>query len=808
MGAADSPVMADETPAQVVDAGLGDWYTGLSSQDRVRVRRYVEGIDTSSPLGFLTDLMSRAVEDHNYKLAVTAGRYLEGADLGDAERFEATEGLIEGLFGSDAYDEARAMCLRNLDLYPRVSAELFPSGAPERLSCRNRLIDIMVGVEGDYDGAIAMLDRYLDMGLIDESERDYRRQSLKVHRMQRTFDNIFNYRRTERCPSGPADRPPMGSDRSASGTVRGAPGRSRRAPCALIIEQCISESMKKVDTGGLSFSDLRDEGKYYVDKSLLIKDILDTNERGVYLFTRPRRFGKTTNITMLDAFFNIEYAGNNWFDGLEISEHHEYDRFRNAYPVIFLRLSTLSFDSFEEFMSSLRSVLVEEYERHGFIFEPGFMTAGERNLYESMSDNTAPPSKVARGVLALCRMMNRHYGRKAVILIDEYDQAITNSFGRDHQERIADFTGRMMNASVKENPYRQLVYITGATQVAKAGFFTGANNLWIDNIFNTKSGERFGFTESEVRDALSYYGRPERFDEVRSWYDGYRFGDAEVYNPFSFMMYISKGFVPDSYWEHSGRNLPMGWMLQRADSIGFGTVSDLINGESVTETLHQSMSYEELRLSNTVDMFSLMAMTGYLNAFPNGDGTYDISIPNREVAGIVESMLALNRRVGDDLFVRFNSAVLDGDADAMVDALQEVLADGSYFDFTEEAHYGIVILTMLHGILRGYRVTAQKESGNGRVDLILEPRDAGTVPIIFELKVSDTEDALDRDAEAAIRQIHDRRYYPGMKGDVVLIGMSFFGKIVRGKVERFSPRWDVLTGHHVRGRRPSRGPWG
>lgn len=190
--------MADEIPKQVAEVGLGGWYEGLSSQDRVRVRRYLDGIDTGSELGFLTDLMARAVDDHNYKLAVTAGEHLEGMDLDDESRFRATEAMIEGLFGSDRFDEAKAMCLRNLDLYPTVSASFPPEG---RLSCRNRLIDIMVGIEGDYDGAFAMLDRYRTMGLIDDEELGYRKQSLKIHRMQKSFDNLFNYRPVQRRPS-------------------------------------------------------------------------------------------------------------------------------------------------------------------------------------------------------------------------------------------------------------------------------------------------------------------------------------------------------------------------------------------------------------------------------------------------------------------------------------------------------------------------------------------------------------------------------------------------------------------------------
>ena len=190
--------MADEIPSQISEAGLDDWYSGLTSQDRVRTRRYLDGIDTSSGVALLSDLIVRAVEDHNYKLAVTAGRFLDGMELSDYDRFKTTEIYIEGLFGADEYETAKAMCCRNLDLYPIVSGRIVEEngGVPQKLSCRNRLIDILVGVEGDYDDAYEVLDRYAEMGLIDEAERDLRKQSLKIHRMQRSFDNIFNLKKS------------------------------------------------------------------------------------------------------------------------------------------------------------------------------------------------------------------------------------------------------------------------------------------------------------------------------------------------------------------------------------------------------------------------------------------------------------------------------------------------------------------------------------------------------------------------------------------------------------------------------------
>ena len=557
-------------------------------------------------------------------------------------------------------------------------------------------------------------------------------------------------------------------------------------PIRFINTQSMESAMKQVNTGGLSFQDIRDGDKYYVDKSLLIKDMLDTDDRGVFLYTRPRRFGKTTNLTMLDAFFNLEYEGNTWFNDLAISGFPCYEKYKSKYPVVLLNLKELNSDSEEDLWDSICGAALDAMGPFTELLESGRMSKSEASSYGRLVGRSATKDEISRSILMLCKILSREFGRNVVVLIDEYDRVIANRFGSDVQTFVIDILSRFLSAILKDNRSLQMAYVTGITQVAKASIFSGLNNLSVNNVFSVKSDERFGFTEAEVRGLLSYYGHPENFDEARVWYDGYRFGNAEVYNPFSLMMYIQNEFRPDSYWNNSGRNTPMVWMLQRAGSIGLDTVAELINGHHAEVRLHPSMTYEELKMSNSEDLFSLMAMTGYLNAVPRDGDIYEISIPNREVIGIVDSLLGMNRRVGGEVFSRFNTAVLDGDVEAMEGALQSVLVDGSYFSLKDESSYENIILTMMHGILRGYRVTSQKESGNGRVDLILEPRCEGTVPIIMELKVSESEGSLEDDAAGAIGQIHDRRYYLGMKGDVILIGLAFCGKEVRGQVETIS----------------------
>lgn len=318
--------------------------------------------------------------------------------------------------------------------------------------------------------------------------------------------------------------------------------------------------MKKVNTSGLSFRDIREGGKYYVDKSLLIKDVLDTDDRRVFLYTRPRRFGKTTNLTMLDAFFNIEYKGNTWFDGLAISEHPDCMCQMSRYPVILLDLKDLAAEGNNDygiFISRVKKVLSDLYNRFTYLLDSPRIGDRDRRLFESVLYMDADENVLADAVRDLSRMLHLFHGERTVILVDEYNQSITQTFGDALQERVIGFLRLLLSSALKSNGDLQMAYVTGVMQVAKAGFFSGMNNISINNTFSVESDERFGFTEPEVRGILSYYGHPEKFDEARDWYDGYRFGDAEVYNPFSIMTYVQRGFQPDSYWRDSSRNTPM-----------------------------------------------------------------------------------------------------------------------------------------------------------------------------------------------------------------------------------------------------------
>ena len=539
---------------------------------------------------------------------------------------------------------------------------------------------------------------------------------------------------------------------------------------------------------GLSFAELRERDKYYVDKTMLIADILSQGDSNVYLFTRPRRFGKTTNLSMLDAFFNMKHKGNTWFDGLEISEHPEFDRYKNAFPVIHLNLNDTKAPDYDSFIDMMRDAVKDAYGHHKYLLDGPDADPDVADLFRSVKRKEISESSLVTSIKDLSGFIFDSTGKKPIILIDEYDCAVSDNFGEESHRATLDFLGRFLRSALKTNPNREMVYMTGVMQIAKESIFSDLNNVVVNNIFSKNpkdSDERFGFTESEVADILTYYGNPGKLDEVREWYDGYRFGNVDVYNPYSIMNYVRSGFEPDTYWANSGGDGIVRNLLDRIDDANLSTITDLVTGNVARVKLTESLVFKDV-YSSDESLFSLMAMTGYLNAVPVGDKKFDISIPNREVMGIVKDMAERLRPITDAGFIQFNQAVLAGDAGKIASLLEEFLMTTSYLnlsDKTPENPYEMMVVTLLIGLCERYTVRTEREMGLGRSDIIMTPKAQGDVGMIMELKIAKTEDDMDKGVDEALKQIHDMRYYSEMSGQVLLFGVCFHSKLAKAKSE-------------------------
>ncbi len=526
------------------------------------------------------------------------------------------------------------------------------------------------------------------------------------------------------------------------------------------------------------FKEVRENGYYFVDKTELISDILRDRAK-VFLFTRPRRFGKSLNLSMLDAFFNLRYAGNTWFDGLKISSRSETEDHKNTYPVICLNMKDLNDSDFSEFISDFKLTIRSVFRNFRYILDsetvPGDLIEDFRNALLGNLD----VSSAKRSVVMLCEILELHHGKKPIILIDEYDHPINGSYGKDAYESIMEFLKGFYSLTLKSNSHMSFAALTGVMQIAKEGIFSGLNNLKVDNIFGIKFDERYGFTASEVEELCSYYGRPEKFEEAKEWYDGYRFGSADIYNPWSVLNYIDSDFVPGKYWAGTSGNDIIDTLLKTSDDKIFEDLSILGNGGTVSKSLSATVAMGDLE-SEPDAIFSVLAVAGYLNAVPSGEDSFDLSIPNREMYSVfydhIRKFVFCGRK---DSYAGFLNALEAGDAAKVQEVLYNILSENyPFLLLKDEGDYHLILATMVLGRKGRYTVTVDRESGNGRHDIIMKTRYPRYPNIVVEVKKTgkDSEAESERLAHEALEQIGQKDYCKGLTGRTFLYGISFNSK--------------------------------
>lgn len=532
-----------------------------------------------------------------------------------------------------------------------------------------------------------------------------------------------------------------------------------------------------IPIGVKDFKEIRDDGYYFVDKSELISDIIQ-DKRKVFLFTRPRRFGKSLNLSMLDAFFNLEYKGNNWFDGLKINSHPESDRFRNRYPVISLGMKFPDVEDYDLFLAKVRGVLSRLFANYSYLKDSDKVPENLRELFFGEDPTYFDEQKVRDSILTLCLMLYKHHGVKPIVLIDEYDNAINNAYGKGSYSKVTRFISDFYSTTLKDNDYLTFAVMTGVTQIAKEGIFSGLNNLRVNNIFSVKFDERYGFTESEVKELCTYYGHPENFGEAKEWYDGYRFGNADIYNPWSVLFYVKEDFNPETYWAGTSGNDIIDTLLKNADETVLKDLTHLGNGETITRHLVPSISMSDLETESDA-IFSVLAVAGYLNAVPCGDG-HLLSIPNREMYSVFyEHIRKFVFRSGVDTYAEFLSALENCDIKTIEDKLYGFLSDEIPFPMLDrEMQYQLIIAMMVLGRTGRYKVTVERESGNGRHDILMEHRYSKYPNIVLEVKKTtrDSDAESERLAHEALEQIHRKDYFKKLKGTTYLYGIAFNGK--------------------------------
>lgn len=550
-----------------------------------------------------------------------------------------------------------------------------------------------------------------------------------------------------------------------------------------------------IPTGIQSFITIRDGGYLFVDKSDLIARVLDAGPAKVHLFTRPRRFGKSLNLSMLDAFLNLKYEGNAWFDDLKISGRKDLDVHSNAYPVIRIDLKEFEASNPKAFFNSAYCEIAELCRGFRYLRSSQKLDDDDVSILRSYIEGTCNWEELKKSLRRLSDMLERHHGRKVVILVDEYDKPVNDARDGETRRATLDFLKVFLSSALKGNDSLAYGVLTGVMQISKESIFSGLNNLRVDNIFDTGNGEMFGFTPDEVKGICETYGHPEKFDEAKEWYDGYRFGSAEVYNPWSILSYVEAGFVPREYWAGTSGNTIISDLLTFTAPGAYDVLKALSSDGSVVRDLDWRISFDDL--SEPEAIYSVMAASGYLRAEPEGE-RYRLSFPNKEVAKAYDRIFS--DRIGNAGSVRaLAEALASGDESRVKESVEGLLRNDVSFRILDSEHaYQAYLLGLLHYLHEDYDVAAEKPAGRGYCDIIMTRMRPNVPNIVLELKKRGNDRrSLETMAREGPGQIRDRECFRGLRGRTLLYGMAFDGTDAVSVSETLDLRSRVTSANRV-----------
>jgi len=547
---------------------------------------------------------------------------------------------------------------------------------------------------------------------------------------------------------------------------------------------------------GQSFFDrVIEGGYYYVDKTLFIKDILDKGAT-VTLCTRPRRFGKTLNQTMLKCFFEntTELGGKDTrvlFNGLKIEAAGErYLGHQGKYPVIFLSFRGWKLSSFEISCKQIIADIADEFKRHAYVADK-ISDPADLKTFRKLSGGEGAVTDYHSSVKFLGKCLEDYHGRKVIILIDEYDVPLENSWVRGFYQEMVDFVRPFLGDAFKDNPHLEFAVITGCLRISKESIFTGLNNLDVVSILSDRYDEHFGFTQDEMDSLLEYYNQECKAGIVRDWYDGYMFGSTEVYNPWSSIKVVGNWIDninrhPEPHWVNTSGNDIVRTLIDRAEGEAKTELETLIAGGTISKIIHEDITYDEI-YKNANNLWNFMFFTGYLKKSREGrlseDGEWvlGLSIPNMELRYIYTTKIRewFNEKVRQRDFVRLYEAVLNGDACVLQEELGSFLLDTiSYMDGREDFYHG-VMLGVLSGISR-YHLKSNRETGRGRCDIVMRHVSGRGKAVIFELKWTAEMREIEKKSEEALRQIEDGMYARELEAecytDIIKYGIAFCKK--------------------------------
>lgn len=531
---------------------------------------------------------------------------------------------------------------------------------------------------------------------------------------------------------------------------------------------------------------------YYIDKTLLIRDFLDRKVQ-VSLFTRPRRFGKTLTMDMLRVFFEInEEDTSRYFRDMAIWKCGDsYRQYQGKYPVIYISFKDVKYSSWDNALANIAGLISMEFDRHRYLLSSELCSDAEKRYFRRIVDRAASEVDLADALKVLSKMLAAHHGMPAIIMIDEYDTPIQEGYLAGYYDPIIEFIRNLFSGGFKDNPNLIFGFLTGILRVAKESIFSGMNNLKVYSITDNLYSEYFGFTEDEVHQLLSSYSAEDKFDEVCRWYDGYLFGNREIFNPWSVINYIAEECVAKPFWQSTGSNDIIGEIIADASPEIGENLLKLMKGESITTYVDTSVIYPEIRKKPS-SVYSFLLTTGYLrisSVYPQTDGEImcEVSIPNREISRVYVSEIINRFPQGgiEPTAIGIQQAIYKKDFQKLQKLLEDyVVQTVSFYDKGDESFYQGFMIGICAIFNNRYYVRSNRESGFGRFDVQLEPMSKDIPGIIFELKFDRNEDAdLDALLREATQQIEEKQYDAEMKArgvrEIIKIGIAFAGKRVK-----------------------------
>ena len=544
---------------------------------------------------------------------------------------------------------------------------------------------------------------------------------------------------------------------------------------------------KAVPVGIEDFERIINEDYYYVDKTLLIEELL-INRAPVTLFTRPRRFGKTLNMSMIKYFFDVKNKEENkkLFENLKIS-NSEYMSEQGKYPVIFISLKDLKEDTWEECIESIKDIMHKIFNEYSFLREK--LNVVEKRQFDKIWEITGNERNFKTSLLDLSNYLNKYYGEKAIILIDEYDAPIINAFDKGYYNEAINFFQTFYSSALKTNNSLKYGILTGITRIIKEGIFSGLNNLYVNTILSRDYSEYFGLLESEVVEMLDYFDMKYKIEEVREWYNGYIFGENEVYNPWSIVNYVREKEIK-AYWANVSGNTLLENMLNHAGESVYDDLKRFTDGESIEKYISDGTTIKSL-LSNDDEIWQLLLYSGYLTKDEKQEkesdsNVYNLKIPNKEIRKYFGNMF-LNRFFGTEVKTNILIKALEGgDIKKFEETLGEIMINMlSHFDLDKEMEkiYQVFMIGLVGFLMGKYEIISNDESGYGRYDLAMIPIKSNEKAYLMEFKISKTKKGMEESAEKALKQIDEKKYDTKLKArgikNILKIGIAFYGKEVK-----------------------------